>query len=136
MSENHQIEKPRLFISPATSDGEFANAFKQELEKEKVFANGLEVFCTSSPGMIAVGSDWLSEMESRLSNAQVVIAIITLDSRSLCNPADKILYGNMLENDTTENTTHPFAERKMSVSLRTFSGKVPYKCIYRLICPG
>jgi len=75
MPDDHHIEKPRLFVSHATSDGEFANAVKQEIEK--VFANGLEVFCTSSPGSIAVGRDWLSEIESRLGTAQAVIAIIT-----------------------------------------------------------
>lgn len=75
MPEDHHIEKPRLFISHATSDGEFANAVKQEIEK--VFANGLDVFCTSSPGSIAVGTDWLSEIESRLGTAQAVVAIIT-----------------------------------------------------------
>ena len=35
----HAIKKPTLFISHATSDAEFANAVKQEIEK--VFANGV-----------------------------------------------------------------------------------------------
>jgi len=72
---DHQIAKPRLFISHATSDGEFADAVKSEIEK--VFANGVDVFCTSSPGAIAPGADWLSEIESRLKDAQAVIAIVT-----------------------------------------------------------
>jgi len=71
----HQIKKPTLFISHATSDGEFANAVKQEVEK--VFANGINVFCTSSPGAIAVGVDWLSDIEQKLGVAQAVIAIVT-----------------------------------------------------------
>lgn len=71
----HQIKKPTLFISHATSDGEFANAVKQELEK--VFANGVSVFCTSSPGAISVGVDWLSDIEQKLGVAQAVIAIVT-----------------------------------------------------------
>jgi len=75
MTENHQITKPRLFISHASSDGDFANAVKQELGK--VFANGLEVFCTSSPGAIAAGTDWLNEIEQRLATTQAVIPIIT-----------------------------------------------------------
>lgn len=74
MSE-HQIKKPTLFISHATSDGEFANAVKQEIEK--VFANGVSVFCTSSPGAIPVGVDWLSDIEQKLGVAQAVIAIVT-----------------------------------------------------------
>jgi len=71
----HLIKKPTLFISHATSDGEFANAVKQEVEK--VFANGISVFCTSSPGAISVGVDWLSDIEQKLGIAQAVIAIIT-----------------------------------------------------------
>ncbi len=72
---NHEIKKPTIFISHATSDDEFANAVKQEIEK--VFANGINVFCTSSPGAIPVGSDWLCDIESKLEMAQAVIAIIT-----------------------------------------------------------
>ena len=30
---DHKIDKPSLFISHATSDGEFANAVKAEIEK-------------------------------------------------------------------------------------------------------
>jgi len=71
----HQIRKPVLFISHATSDGEFANAVKQEVEK--VFANGISVFCTSSPGAISVGCDWLSNIEEKLGVASAVIAIVT-----------------------------------------------------------
>jgi hypothetical protein len=71
----HQIKKPVLFISHATSDGDFANAVKQEVEK--VFANGINVFCTSSPGAISVGSDWLSNIEEKLGIAKAVIAIVT-----------------------------------------------------------
>lgn len=72
---NHEITKPKLFISHATTDGEFANAVKAEIEK--VFANGISVFCTSSPGTIAIGNDWLADIESKLSSAQAVIAIVT-----------------------------------------------------------
>lgn len=72
---DHQITRPKLFISHATSDGEFASIVKQEIEK--VFANGVDVFCTSSPGTIAAGTDWLNEIEMRLASAQAVIAIVT-----------------------------------------------------------
>jgi hypothetical protein len=71
----HEIKKPTLFISHAASDAEFANAVKQEIEK--VFANGVNVFCTSSPGAIPVGRDWLSDIEEKLAIAQAIIAIIT-----------------------------------------------------------
>lgn len=72
---SHEIQKPKLFISHATSDGEFANAVKAEIEK--VFANGVSVFCTSSPGSITVGTDWLTDIEGKLNSAQAVIAIVT-----------------------------------------------------------
>lgn len=55
MSTEHQIDKPILFISHTKREGEFANVVKQEIEK--VFADGLEVFCTSSPGSIPAGQD-------------------------------------------------------------------------------
>ena len=71
----HEIKKPILFISHATSDAEFANAVQQEIEK--VFANGVSVFCTSSPGAIPVGADWLSDIEEKLGVAQAIITIIT-----------------------------------------------------------
>lgn len=71
----HKIEKPVIFVSHATSDGEFANAVKQEVEK--VFANGVAVFCTSSPGAIPVGEDWLTGIEQKLQASKAVIAIIT-----------------------------------------------------------
>lgn len=72
---DHEIRKPTLFISHAASDAEFANAVKQEIEK--VFANGVNVFCTSSPGAIPVGKDWLSDIEEKLGVAQAIIALIT-----------------------------------------------------------
>jgi hypothetical protein len=72
---SHEIQKPKIFISHATSDGEFANAIMQEIQK--VFANGVEVFCTSSPSAIPVGSDWLQDIENKLVSTQAVIVIVT-----------------------------------------------------------
>ena len=72
---NHEIKKPTLFISHATSDGEFAEAVRQEIDK--VFANGINIFSTSSPGAIPAGNDWLSDIENRLNTAQAIIAIVT-----------------------------------------------------------
>jgi len=72
---NHEIKKPTLFISHATSDSEFAEAVKQEIDK--VFANGINIFSTSSPGAIPAGNDWLSDIENRLNTAQAIIVIVT-----------------------------------------------------------
>lgn len=68
-------EKPVLFISHATSDGEFAQVLKQGIDR--VFASGIAVFCTSSPGAIPVGRDWLADIEEKLNRAKAVIAVIT-----------------------------------------------------------
>jgi len=74
-TENHKIEKPILFISHATTDGEFADTVKQEIDK--VFANGIAVYCTSSPGAIPPGQDWLEDIENKLNLAKAIIIIIT-----------------------------------------------------------
>ena len=70
-----ESQKPVVFISHASTDGVFANAVKHEIEK--VFADGVVVFSTSSSGAIGAGSDWLAEIESRLERAQAVITIVT-----------------------------------------------------------
>ena len=70
-----EITKPTVFISHASTDGEFANAVTQEIEK--VFANGVVVFSTSSPGAIGPGRDWLADVELHLDRAQAVVAIVT-----------------------------------------------------------
>jgi hypothetical protein len=72
---DHTITKPNLFISHATSDGEFATVI--EMEIRKVFADGINVFCTSSPGTIAPSKDWLSSIEAKLDSAQAVIVLVT-----------------------------------------------------------
>lgn len=75
MKVTDEIKKPVVFISHASSDGAFANVLKQELEK--VFANEIDVYCTSSPGAISPGKDWLKDIEEKLETAQAVIAIVT-----------------------------------------------------------
>jgi hypothetical protein len=71
----HKINAPVIFIAHASSDAEFANAIKQEIDR--VFANGLKVFCTSSPEAILVGRDWLNDIEKHLKIAQALVALIT-----------------------------------------------------------
>lgn len=72
---SHNTEKPNIFISHASSDGEFARVIQEEIER--VFANDINVFCTSSSNSIALGKDWLAEIESNLSKAQAIIVIVT-----------------------------------------------------------
>jgi TIR domain len=73
------MTKPTLFISHATSDAEYANAVKQEIEN--VFADQVEVFCTSSPDGISGGTDWLETIENKLKKAQAIIVVVTPMSR-------------------------------------------------------
>lgn len=72
---DHQIRKPTLFISHAATDAEFAAALQQEIDR--VFANGVGVFCTSSPGVLSPGSDWLAIIEEKLKAAQAIIVLVT-----------------------------------------------------------
>lgn len=64
-----------MFISHASSDGEFATVLQSEIQK--FFADGVNVFCTSSPGAISASSDWLGKIEENLNTAQAVIVIVT-----------------------------------------------------------
>ncbi|MFM9957547.1 MAG: toll/interleukin-1 receptor domain-containing protein [Phycisphaerales bacterium] len=72
---SHAIEKPEVFISHAASDAAFASAIENEIRR--TFANGVDVFCTSSPGAIRPGSDWLAEVEGRLKRCKAVIVVVT-----------------------------------------------------------
>lgn len=72
---DHHIKKLTLFISHASSDGEFAAVLKSEITK--VFADGLNVFCTNSPGTIGPSKDWLVAVEDRLRVAHAVTVIVT-----------------------------------------------------------
>lgn len=72
---DHAIQKPSLFISHAATDAEFAAALQSEIEK--IFANGVTVFCTSSPGALNPGTDWLSTIEEKLKTAQAIIVMVT-----------------------------------------------------------
>lgn len=72
---DHKIDKPNLFISHATSDGQFATVLKSEIEK--VFADGVNVFCTSAAGAISASTDWLANIEHRLNVAQAVVVLVT-----------------------------------------------------------
>jgi len=72
---DHSITRPQVFISHATSDADFANVVADEIKK--VFAGGVDVFSTSSPGSIRAGDDWLQQIERKLEQSRAVIALIT-----------------------------------------------------------
>lgn len=74
MSE-FKVDKPIIFISHASTDKEIVGIIKSQIDK--VFANSVEVFASSVLGVIKPGSDWLDEVNQNLSQAKVVIAVIT-----------------------------------------------------------
>jgi hypothetical protein len=69
------MEKPVIFISHATTDRPIAEVLKAEIEK--VFANGVQVFASSVPGVMKPGVDWLDEIRENLEKATAVIVLIT-----------------------------------------------------------
>lgn len=75
MGNSKQSNKPIIFVSHAHSDGEFARIIQMEIEK--VFADKIEVFCTSSPKAVLPSDDWLEVIEQNLNKAQAVIVIVT-----------------------------------------------------------
>ncbi len=72
---NLQIEKPVVFVSHASTDNPIVDILKTQIDR--VFANGVQVFASSVPGVIKPGRDWLDEIKSNLEVAKVVIIIIT-----------------------------------------------------------
>jgi hypothetical protein len=69
------ISKPKVFISHASHDAGLANALKEQIDR--VFAEGLAVFCTSYEGTISPGTDWLKTIERELQEARAVIVLVT-----------------------------------------------------------
>jgi|GEM_PF-1181407 len=68
-------EKPVIFISHATTDNPIVDIPKSQIEQ--VFANGVQVFASSVPGVIKPGRVWLDEIKDILAVARAVIVVIT-----------------------------------------------------------
>ena len=69
------IEKPTVFLSHAVTDEPIAKVIHGEIRR--IFANGVEVFASSVPGVVRPGKDWLREIRDNLNAATAVIVIIT-----------------------------------------------------------
>jgi hypothetical protein len=69
------IEKPTVFISHAVTDQPIAKVVHDEIRR--IFADGVEVFASSVPGVIKPGSEWLKEIRDSLNAATAVIVIVT-----------------------------------------------------------
>lgn len=70
-----KIDKPVIFISHAATDEPIANVLKAEVDR--VFANGVYVFVSSVPGVMAPGSDWLNSIKENLDKAKAVVVLVT-----------------------------------------------------------
>lgn len=69
------IEKPTVFLSHAVTDQPIAQVIHDEIHR--IFADGVNVFASSVPGVLQPGSDWLEDIRSNLSAARAVIVIVT-----------------------------------------------------------
>jgi hypothetical protein len=69
------IEKPTVFISHAATDEPIATVVRDEIKR--IFADGVEVFASSVPGVIEPGAEWLGKIRESLTAATAVIVIIT-----------------------------------------------------------
>jgi hypothetical protein len=69
------IDKPTVFLSHAATDQPIAKLLHDEIGR--IFANGVEVFASSVPGVVTPGSDWLESIRGSLEQARAVIVLIT-----------------------------------------------------------
>jgi hypothetical protein len=69
------IEKPTVFLSHAATDEPIAALLHAEINR--IFANGVNVFTSSVPGVVRPGADWLRSIRTNLEQARAVIVLIT-----------------------------------------------------------
>jgi hypothetical protein len=69
------IDKPTVFISHAATDEPIASVVRGEIRR--IFADGVEVFASSGPGVIEPGAEWLRSIRDNLTAATAVIVVVT-----------------------------------------------------------
>jgi hypothetical protein len=69
------LKRLRLFVSHSSADAELARGLQQELDRW--FLGTVECFNSSESGSLAPGEPWLEEIESNLSSADALIALMT-----------------------------------------------------------
>jgi TIR domain len=69
------INKPTVFISHAATDEPIAEVLSGEIKR--IFADGVEVFASSVPGVIKPGAEWLKDIQRSLGVATAVIVIVS-----------------------------------------------------------
>lgn len=67
--------KPTVFLSHAVTDEPIAKVIRDEIRR--IFANGVNVFASSVPGVVKPGKDWLKEIRVNLDTATAVIVIVS-----------------------------------------------------------
>lgn len=68
-------EKPTVFLSHAVTDEPIAKVIHDEIRR--IFADGVNVFASSVPGVVKPGKDWLKEIRTNLDAATAVIVIVS-----------------------------------------------------------
>ena len=68
-------KKPTVFLSHAVTDEPIAKVIHDEIRR--IFANGVNVFASSVPGVVKPGKDWLKEIRANLDAATAVIVIVS-----------------------------------------------------------
>lgn len=68
-------EKPLLFLSHAAQDGDLATFLKNQIEF--YFFYELNVFCSSSPISINIGTEWMPEIILNLDKSIALIVLLT-----------------------------------------------------------
>lgn len=68
-------KKPTVFLSHAVTDEPIAKVIHDEIRR--IFANGVNVFASSVPGVVKPGKDWLKEIRVNLDAATAVIVIVS-----------------------------------------------------------
>lgn len=68
-------KKPTVFLSHAVTDQPIAQVIHDEIRR--IFADGVNVFASSVPGVVKPGADWLREIRVNLTAATAVIVIVS-----------------------------------------------------------
>jgi hypothetical protein len=68
-------KKPTVFLSHAVTDEPIAKVIHDEIRR--IFADGVNVFASSVPGVVKPGRDWLKEIRVNLDAATAVIVIVS-----------------------------------------------------------
>jgi TIR domain len=75
VSSPGRITKPVVFVSHAATDEPIVTILRNEMRR--IFADGVQVFASSVPGVVRPGTDWLESIRDNLETASAVVVLIT-----------------------------------------------------------